>query len=330
MELKLAKEQAVCVCDALDCEITQAAEHDFLLPDYCPDIFRVLKCSIVPAVTSSGMNGSRLTFDLDIAIRVLYRSENGGICCVEHSGQFTRSADVPGDVRAPFVRIDPAVQSVSCRVVDKRRLEVRGNVSCRVRVETEKLCEIVSGASGGGIQLRKQPTVYPAKRLTAAKRITVIEELELAEGKPPFGTMIRSGVTVSGGEGSRSVQLKVIPGKLVTKGEAAVQLLYLPKQQGSAPEVMRFSIPFSQIIDIAGLEEDWEIYTSVTPAGCKLTPSSEERVLECELILTVNICAVKYESAELVTDAYSTRCEISCESTPGLVRAPGKRVGLGA
>lgn len=330
MELKLVKEQAVCVCDALDCEMIQAAEHDFILPDYCPDIFRVLRCSIVPAVISSGMNGGRLTFDLDITVRVLYRSENGEICCVEHSGQFTRSADVPGDVKAPFVRIDPAVQSVNCRVVDKRRLEVRGNVSCRVRVEAEKLCELVSGASGGGIQLKKQPAVYPSKRLTAAKRITVIEELELAEGKPPFGTVIRSGVTVSGGEGSRAVQIKVIPGKLVTKGEAAVQLLYLPKQSGTDLEAMRFSIPFSQVIDIAGLEEDQEIYASITPASCKLTPGSEDRVLECELILTVNICAVKYESAELATDAYSTRCEITCESAPGLIRAPGRKLGLSA
>ena len=329
MELKLVKEQAVCVYDALDCEITQAAEHDFILPDYCPDIFRVLRCSVIPAVTSSGLSGSRLSFDLSITIRVIYRSENGSIFCVEHSGQFTRSADVPGDVRSPFVRITPAMQSVGCRVVDKRRLEVRGNVACRVRVEAERICELVSGASGGGIQLRKQPAVFPAKRLTAAKRITVIEELELAEGKPPFGSLLRCGVTVSGGEGSRDVQLKVIPGKLVTKGEASVGLLYLPKDTGRAPETMRFSIPFSQIIDIAGLEEDQEIHADIEPASCTITPKPDSGVLECELILTVNICAVKYETAELVTDAYSTRFETECERAEGLMRAPGKRIGIG-
>lgn len=328
MELKLVKEQAVCVTEALDTEITQAAEHDFILPDYCPDIFRVLRCAVIPSVTSSGLAGGRLTFDLAVTIRVIYRSENGGICCVEHSGQFTRSADVPADAKAPFVRITPAVQSVNCRVVDKRRLEVRGNVVCRVRVEAEKLCELVSGASGGGIQLKKQPAVFPAKRLTAAKRITVIEELELAEGKPPFGSMLRCGVTVSGGEGSREVQLKTVPGKLVTKGEAAVSLLYLPKEQGRAPETMRFAIPFSQIIDIAGLGEEYDIRADIEPAGCTLSPK-EDGALECELILTVNICAVKYETAELVTDAYSTRFETVCERADGLVRAPGRRLGVG-
>ena len=336
MEIRLTKENAVCVFDALDSEIMQAAEHDFILPDYCPDIFRVLKCAVLPDITSSGINGGRPTFDLAVTIRVIYRSESGGICCVEHSENFTRSAELSGDAVSPFVRITPVVQSVGCRVVDKRRLEVRGSINCRMRVEAERSCELVSAAAGCGIQLRRQPTLYPAKRLTAAKRITVIEELELAEGKPSFGTILRCGVGISGGAESGAagigcVQTKLVQGKLVTKGEAAVQLLYLPKSTGGVqnPETMRFVIPFSQIIDIAGLDEDFDVTAEVEPSGCTITPKSENGLLECELILTVNIRAVKYKTAELVTDAYSTRCEINCEYAQGLAGAPGRKMRVG-
>ena len=332
MEIRLTKEQAVCVYDALDCELTQAAEHDFILPDYCPDIFRVLKCTLLPDITSSGINGGRLTFDLGVTVRVIYRSEEGGICCVEHSETFTRSAELTGDANAPFVRITTAVQSVGCRVVDKRRIEVKGSVSCRAKVEAERSCELVSSAAGCGIQLRRQNMLYPAKRLTAAKRITVIEELELAEGKPPFGTMLRCGVSVSGGAegGSQAggVSTRFLQGKLVTKGEAAVQMLYLPKGGSGQPETMRFVIPFSQIIDIAGLDEGFDVTAEAEPSGCIVTPKPDSGLLECELVLTVNIRAVKYKSAELVTDAYSTRCELTCERAEGLLKAPGKNLPL--
>ncbi|MCR5121156.1 MAG: DUF3794 domain-containing protein [Ruminococcus sp.] len=330
MELKLEKKPAVCVYDALDREISQPAEHDFILPDYCPDIFRVLRCSITPAVVSSGVGGGRLSLDMNIIIRVIYRSENGTIGCVEHTGQFTRSVDVPADTEAPFVSLSTSVQSSNCRVVDKRRLEVRGNVICRVRIEAGRSARLISGAAGEGVQIRRQPVIFPEKRLTAARRITVIDELELAEGKPSPGAVLHCGVTVTGGDGSRDVRLKVVPGKLVTKGEATVQLLYLPKEQGRQPESMRFTIPFSQVLDIEGLDEGYDVCAEIEPAGFTVTPRQEDSTLECELVLTANICATKYESAELVTDAYSTRYESSCETAPGLARSPGRKVGAGA
>lgn len=331
MELRLNRESAVSVYDALDTELTQAAEHDFILPDYCADIFRVLKCCVIPSVTSSGLSGGRLSFDLNVILRVIYRSESGGICCVEHTQVYTRSADVPDDLIDPCVKITPGTGSLNCRVVDKRRLEVRSNISCRVKVTAAKKCEVLSGAYGGGIQLKSQPVVYPAKRLTAAKRITVIEELELAEGKPEFGSVLRCAVAIGGGDGKAQVQTKIIPGKLITKGEAAVTLLYLPKGTDTAPELMRFNIPFSQIIDIDGLEEDFEAQADVEAASCIVTPKSDgEGLLECELILTVNVTALKFVNNELVTDAYSTRCEINCEKINSLAGAPGKNLRLDA
>lgn len=330
MELKLDKKSAVCIYDALDREITQPAEHDFILPDYCPDIFRVLRCSITPAVSSSGVGGGRLSLDMNIIIRVIYRSENGTVGCVEHTGQFTRSVDVPADTETPFVSLATSVQSSTCRVVDKRRLEVRGNVVCRVRIEAGRSCQLICGATGGGVQIRRQPVVFPEKRLTAARRITVVDELELAEGKPSPGAVLHCGVTVSGGDGSRSVRLKIVPGKLVTKGEATVQMLYLPKEQGRQPESMRFTIPFSQVLDIDGLSEEYDVRAEIEPAGFTVTPKAEDNTLECELVLTANVCATKYESAELVTDAYSTRYEAACETAPGLARSPGRRIGAGA
>ena len=52
MDHRINKETAVCTKRVLDTEITQAVEHDFILPDYCPDIFRVLKCFVVPGAAA--------------------------------------------------------------------------------------------------------------------------------------------------------------------------------------------------------------------------------------------------------------------------------------
>ena len=44
MDLKLNREMLSMTRTILDASCEQAVEKDFLLPDYYPDIFRVLKC----------------------------------------------------------------------------------------------------------------------------------------------------------------------------------------------------------------------------------------------------------------------------------------------
>jgi hypothetical protein len=311
MDFRLNRENLTCSDVILNADVTQTAEHDFILPDYCPDIFRVLKCCVVPGIISTGINGSRMTFDLSVLIRVIYRSDDGaGIHCIEQTLDFSKTVDLPADAVNPAVEVKPSVEYVNCRVVNQRRLDVKGSVICHVKVVGEKNCEVVSDAFGCGIQLRKAPIVFPAKRLTAAKRITVIEELELAAGKPPFGVLLRCGTEINKGE------QKIVSGKLITRGEVKISILYLPKDSDSkSPECMKFSIPFSQIIDVDGIDEGFEPTVDITAAKCTVIPKTDESgVLECELVMLVNITATKYDTCELVTDAYSTIYECECET----------------
>ena len=63
MDLKLNREMLSMTRTILDASCEQAVEKDFLLPDYYPDIFRVLKCVIMPTVQSHSINGGKLSFD---------------------------------------------------------------------------------------------------------------------------------------------------------------------------------------------------------------------------------------------------------------------------
>ena len=93
---------------------------------------------------------------------------------------YTKSLDLADNCQSPSVFITSRCDYVNCRVISPRRLDIRGAVTSRIKVVCEKTQSIVTDASGGSIQLKKQLLTYPAKRLTADKRVTVIEELELA------------------------------------------------------------------------------------------------------------------------------------------------------
>ena len=113
-----------------------------------------------------------------------------------------------------------------------------------------------------------------------------------------------------------SVEKKILSGKLLTKVEAEVSLLYVPEGSGE-PESIKFSIPFSQISDIEGLDERFDVILDATAVSCDVRPSSksENPSVSCELGIEISLLAMRFESAELATDAFSTLCETTLESS---------------
>lgn len=312
-DFKLNRETFTAAKTLLEGNYEQSVEKDFVLPDYYPDIFRILKCFVMPRIISHSINGDKLTFEAEALIRVLYVSENDNrVNCIEQKAAFSKTADLTGVCRNPSVTVTPKCDYVNCRVVNQRRLDIRGAVTSYVKVVCEESVSVVTDAFGGNIQLKKQLCNYPAKRLTAAKRITVIDKLELADNKPAVGAVIRCDGAVNDSE------QKMIAGKLITKGEAEISLLYTCTEQDGSEgvESMRFTLPFSQIIDIDGIDDSFDARVDITVASCDIIPKGEDgRALECELVLLVGCEAVKYASCEIVTDAYSTRFECEMEKS---------------
>ena len=63
----------------------QSLDADISLPDYCPEIQRILKCTVTPNVTSVQNNSGRVTADVNAAVRVIYADENGKIAAYEQN-----------------------------------------------------------------------------------------------------------------------------------------------------------------------------------------------------------------------------------------------------
>ncbi len=310
-DIRLEKTVLCAQKTALDESCEQPIEKDFVLPDYFPDIFRVLKCFVTPSAESHSINGGRLSYDVSALIRVWYLEENNNrIHCIEQSVSYSKTSDIDSDVTDPDVMIEPVCDYVNCRVVNSRRLDIRGSLSVRIRVTGSQLSELITDAEGGGIELRKNMLTYPARRLTAAKRITLIEELELSNSKPQIGAVLSSACTVI------QKEHKMIAGKLITKGDAEVSLLYscIDGQGEESVESMKFSLPFSQIIDIDGIDDTFTATVDIRASECEIIPRAEDSsTAECEIVLLVRCTAIKYDTALAVTDAFSTAYETELE-----------------
>ena len=70
----------------LDTVAEQLADVDLTLPDYCPDIEKILKCTLIPKLQSKSLSGGQLRVDGSCVVNVLYVESTGKtIRCCEQS-----------------------------------------------------------------------------------------------------------------------------------------------------------------------------------------------------------------------------------------------------
>jgi hypothetical protein len=308
MELKLNKEEICSSEIILRTRQEQPLELDYVLPDYCPEIFRIIKCTAEPEISSYSVNGSTLTYELNVILRILYYSENEkGVQVIEQKQLFTKSAELDRPVSNPEIIIIPSLDYINCRAVNKRKTDLRAAISVTITVKDICKSEIISDVYGMGVELHKIPVTYPVSRLYAEKKLSVSEEFELGISKSEIGNIIFCDSVIT------SADKKIIANKAVAKGEASVSILY--SCPDGTVEPMEFSLPFSQIIDIEGIDERYTCYVEAEILSCEVIPRSagdgRNTIAECKLDILAKCYADRMATSELADDEFSCEYETS-------------------
>ncbi|MDE6593156.1 MAG: DUF3794 domain-containing protein [Oscillospiraceae bacterium] len=311
------------ICQAVQ---EQPVELDYVLPDYYPEIFRIMGCEAEPRVTLCGISGDRVTYELTVCIRVIYCPESGGQPeAVEQKLSYSRTVNLDKQAVNAAVYIKASPDHINCRAVNRRRIDVRGAVTVTVEVMGETDVQVICDAFGGSVELKKSACLCPSSIIHGARRVTISDELEIGDN-PPVGSIIKCGARVI------STDKKLVAGKLAAKGELKISLVYTPSGDNSDRPVcaLQFTLPYSQLIDMEGLDSDYDcsVYTEVV--SCEIIPRSsgdgEATSLECEVMLFIDCTAVKSTLCEIACDEYSTAYNSSHSSVPVKIRSEPENI----
>ncbi|MDD7517303.1 DUF3794 and LysM peptidoglycan-binding domain-containing protein [Ruminococcus flavefaciens] len=302
MELKLNRETVPAAEMIYDGIQEQPLELDYILPDYCPDIFRLIRCDTTPVIMDWGVSGDKLTYELRCDIHILYCGENSSdVQSVEQHRSFTKTIELGKNAESAEIRLVPKADHVNFRAVNKRRLDLRGAVSVKVTVTGQQEQEVISDAFGMNIQLKKTPVKFAAGRLSAEKNVRIEEETELGAAMPDVTAILNCRSSAS------QCEIKLISGKLLAKGEIDVEILYSAE---NSVENMRFSLGYSQIIDIDGLDDSYDCMVTPEMLSCDIAVTADKegnnRILRCEAEIRLGCRAVRTATAMIAEDAFST------------------------
>jgi hypothetical protein len=320
MDLSLSKESVYVGEIIYDGQTEQGVDLDYVLPDYYPDIFKILKCTLTPRVTSFSVSGSQLFCDGVVYIKVLYLTAEGNrIFCIDQRYTYSKTFEMGKSADGAMVGITPKTDYVNCRAVSGRRIDVRGAVSSKIKVTCKRESEIITGAQGLGTQTKQTELDYSGDKLTASVQFISREDIETGTANDGAASVVHSDASAA------VTDYKVIANKVIIKGEAQIKALYFNQKddEDSTAEVMEATIPVNQIVDLAGVTDKHQVFPTLSVLDCDLElkpgSSGDNRVFSCDLTLLCNVSASKEEVIAPVSDAYSTDYELNY--TTGTIKA---------
>lgn len=302
MELNLHR-RSVAACELL---LDTAAEHpiecDVLLPDYCPDIVRVLCCQVQSAVTDCSVRKTTFTVDGMAVVKLCYVGEVGGVRKTEYKIPFSKSFELKNEPVRPIWSVTCEQGHTNCRAVSRRRIDVRGVIMLHVKLFDAAQQQAVDSVEGMGVQLRS--CEESASDLTGQmqRQFSVAELLTPAVGKSPAIEIVRA-------ECRPMVQeSRVMASRVLLKGELMVHLLYKTDPETGMLETADYSLPLSQVIEGDNLDDDMQCEAQLSCISVECAP--EEMGQDGELRLEVQLSAVMRFFRPIVlagaTDSYST------------------------
>lgn len=287
----------------------QPVDCDVTLPDYCPDIMRILRCTITPGIATAGASGDRITAEGTAVVRVIYVSDSGKISCYEQTVPFSKSVNVSGLGEDVCVRAAASTQYCNCRAVNQRRADIHGCIAISFTVTAIKKQEILCGVNGAGVQLKKK-SIKVSDMICRLEKMFVLNEVkELDEDSPAVLRILHTRAC------ARVSEVKAITNKILLKGEVWGKITYCTEEGQVC--CVEHTMPISQIIEAEGIDENTNNCVHLDVCSFETVPKAdsagEMKLMDITARVTAFVTACCEKELETVCDAYSTEYEADCE-----------------
>ncbi len=307
-QLKIETQETKLVAPGREYGGEQPLEIRVTLPEYLGDVVRVLRCTVSALPENVAVAGERLNANGSARVHIVYLADGDGVCAYDTSEPFTKSMEAPGIPEQvsvlPVYRADAPV----CRAVSPRSLEIRTVVRMRFRVCERRTRSLAAEIKGGDVLTRKRELTVCDIENISAKQCSVSGVCPLPAENGPIGRILCADASC------RVNETRVITNKAMVRGEVSVSVFYLADD--GAPQTARLGLPFSEIVDAAGIGDGMLVRVSAEPLWAsaeKKGAKESAREAECTAVIRLALTAEKMNRLTAATDVFSPAFELDAE-----------------
>lgn len=280
------------------------ADCEIILPDYCPNILRILQHTACPTVNSAVRTGERVKIEGSVEYKILYLAEDG--CTVQticQQAPFSSSVEMNCDADADFtVRVSQ--KNCTARALNQKKIYARCSVQITVKINQSKTVPCPALPEDCERKLCKKNA---ARHLCSAQKPLRISDDFETDTPKPVAAILQTNILF------RETEQKPLSDKLIVKADMIFDLLCTGEDHTLFP--VRKVFPISQILDLPGVEAGAVFQTEFEVISSHITvkgEGEESSGLSYDVEIRVSANAYQEIAAEWIEDAYSVKKSVEC------------------
>jgi hypothetical protein len=303
--------------------MTQVA-GDFILPDYLPDIERILRVTAKSENESEKVSDDLLSFNGEVLFNVMYLSEDNKLKSVAFATDYNGEMDVPGLTEGDVVLSSTTVEDVCAQLTNPRKLLLRCKVYYEARVyRSHKIEPDISGTRGieDEMTLERDKTEVPAMevRRENSGELHGSYDMELDASQPAVGQIIMCELDIV------TTGCSAESGMMNYQGEGVLRCLYETPDSTYALATQRFPVSAELALGLRGnCGCQAKAKTGELSASVESNSYGEPRVIEVDYTYQLDIPVFYASTVKLTRDIYST--DYDCKPVFGscVLRSPAR------
>ena len=294
---------------------------EFSLPDYLPDVRRILRVKADPHITGKYMNGERLEFEGEVSMTLIYLSEEQTVCAFSAAIPFSQNAAVAGLDESTVITARLHADNSACRLMGPRKCVLRTRPTLRIRAAAKMSTVPDTQSLPDANALCTDSRPIPTADLICISRdaLRYSEDIACADGA--IVSVLSCDVTPCVRE------CRVSAGHVVCKGEFLISALCSVMTDGdTACRALTSRVPFSESLDGEGVTEEHRCEPDLTVISVTPTVTEEGHNLGVDFCCDAAVICSSDSTADIITDAFLPTADVRVQGEPHTVFRPLKTV----
>lgn len=311
--MELTFDQIICYEAIGNMVTTHEESMETAIPEYCPDMARIIDTVGQLKIRSKNISEERLTISGTVRVCVLYSSEEStGLRNLSLSVPFECTMDDKRFARCESVRVCGRLLLAEAKPINSRKLSLRVipefTVTGFAKV-AQQLCSDLPEPSAD-MQVQKQQMNCQLLTQVIEKPFTFTDEVPLDKNLEPLEDLLLDQVSL------HVSSAQAVGNKVVVKGEAELAVLYRSESQSLC--WYEAKLPFSQIMEGTDLDESctFEAETQLSESDVRVIRGDDGTELGVSLSLSLMVHVYRPCAQTYVSDLYSTRYPTQVHTQP--------------
>lgn len=289
--------------------------EEFILPDYLPDIKRIIQVDTKPKIDGKFISRGRIDYEGDVVCHILFCDEGNHLRTVTFTASFKDGVEIDDLVDECVANLLPIPESVSCKMINPRRVSLRLRIDTSVTVWCNRNFRPQYSGDINLSNIEKSEKELQVMKVICAGEsgLNASADLEADGALPQIGEIIRCNVDMS------FYECKGSDGKVLCRGEMPITVFYSsPNQEGETYTVLFRKLPIAQVVLADGVNEECSCMARGAVDSVKVNVAEngfgERRIIEIDVTYRVYLNCVASDKVTVINDVYAIGKDVKTES----------------